>query len=53
MEYRVPLKLDVSRERNTYDVVQAVDDNPLQQSLHKNAVHDSEILRSMGMMGTA
>lgn len=48
MEYRVPLKLDVSRERNTYDVVQAVDDNPLQQSLHKNAVHDSELLKELG-----
>lgn len=48
LEYRVPLKLDVSRERNTQDIVQAVDNNPLQQSLHKNAAHDSELLKELG-----
>ena len=40
MEYRVPLKLDVSRERNTYESVAAVDNNPLHQSLRKNAMLD-------------
>ena len=45
MEYRVPLKLDVSRERNTYDAVQAVDNNPLMQSLRKNAELDEAAIR--------
>jgi len=44
MEYRVPLKLDVSRERNTFDMVSAVENNPLQQSLQKNALADSRML---------
>lgn len=39
-EYRVPLKLDISRERNQYDAVSAVDNNPLMQSLRKNAEID-------------
>jgi hypothetical protein len=34
---RVPLRLDVAAERNTPDIVEAVDDNPLQQSLHRIA----------------
>ena len=45
MEYRVPLKLDVSRERNTYDSIQAVDNNPLMQSLRKNAEKDEAAIR--------
>ncbi len=45
MEYRVPLKLDVSRERNTYDAVHAVDNNPLMQSLRKNAEIDEAAVR--------
>jgi hypothetical protein len=45
MEYRVPLKLDVSRERNTYDSVDAVDNNPLMQSLRKNAEIDEAAIR--------
>ena len=45
MEYRVPLKLDVSRERNTYDSVMAVDTNPLMQSLRKNAELDEAAIR--------
>jgi hypothetical protein len=47
MEYRVPLNLDVSRDRNTYDTVQSVDTNPLMQSLQRNAVHDAAILAKM------
>jgi hypothetical protein len=47
MEYRVPLKLDVSRERNMYDVVDAVDNNPLMQSLKKNAELDERRLMEM------
>lgn len=34
VKYRVPLRLDVSAERNTDAIVEAVDNNPLQQSLH-------------------
>jgi hypothetical protein len=37
IKFRVPLRLDVSAERNTPDIVEAVDDNPLQQSLHRIA----------------
>ena len=47
MEYRVPLKLDVSRERNMYDVVDAVDNNPLMQSLRRNAEKDERRLAEM------
>lgn len=45
MEYRVPLRLDVSRQRNLNEVIQATVDNPLMQSLHKNAEHDDRMLR--------
>jgi len=45
MEYRVPLKLDVSRERNTYQSIEAVDNNPLMQSLRKNAEIDEAAIR--------
>ena len=45
MEYRVPLKLDVSRERNTYTSVSAVDNNPLMQSLRKNAELDEAAIQ--------
>ena len=44
VEYRVPLKLDVSRERNQYSSVEAVDNNPLMQSIHKNAEIDEKAL---------
>ena len=37
VKYRVPLRLDVSAERNTPDIVESVDNNPLQQSLHRIA----------------
>jgi len=45
VEYRVPLKLDVSRERNTYSAVEAVENNPLMQSLSKNAALDDAAVR--------
>jgi hypothetical protein len=46
-EYRVPLKLDISRERNQYSSVEAVDNNPLMasQSLRKNAEIDEAAIR--------
>jgi hypothetical protein len=37
IKYRVPLHLDVSAERLTKDIVEAVDNNPLQKSLHRIA----------------
>jgi hypothetical protein len=45
VEYRVPLKLDISRERNQYSFVEAVDNNPLMQSLRKNAECDAKAIR--------
>ena len=45
VEYRVPLKMDVSRERNTYSAVEAVENNPLMQSLRKNAEIDEAAIR--------
>jgi hypothetical protein len=45
MEYRVPLKLDVSRERNQYESIAAVDNNPLMQSIRKNAELDEAAIR--------
>jgi len=45
VEYRVPLKLDVSRERNTYSAVEAVDQNPFMQSLRKNAELDERAIQ--------
>jgi hypothetical protein len=46
MEYRVPLKLDVSRERNQYESIAAVDNNPLMQSIRKNAELDEAAIRN-------
>lgn len=45
VEYRVPLKLDVSRERNTYSTVEAVENNPYMQSLRKNAELDERVIQ--------
>jgi hypothetical protein len=47
VQYRVPLKLDVSMERNMQSMVDAVENNPLNQSLRKNAIHDSMVLEQM------
>jgi len=46
---RVPLKLDVSRQRNTMDIVAAVNSNPLMasQNLAYNAEHDEKLLQEM------
>lgn len=46
---RVPLKLDVSRQRNTADVVASVNSNPLMstQNLAFNAEHDEKLLQEM------
>lgn len=47
VEYRVPLNLDVSRERNTYSTVDALESNPLMQSLRKNAERDEAAIQEM------
>ena len=46
---RVPLKLDVSRQRNTIDMLAAVNSNPLMasQNLAYNAEHDEKLLQEM------
>ena len=46
---RVPLKLDVSRQRNTQDIVAAINSNPLMstQNLSFNAEHDEKLLQEM------
>lgn len=46
---RVPLKLDVSLQRNTADMVRAVNSNPLMasQNLAYNAQHDERLLQEM------
>jgi hypothetical protein len=41
VKFRVPLNLDVSSERLTPDIVAATEDNPLMQSLSKNAAIDA------------
>jgi hypothetical protein len=43
VQYRLPLKLDISTERNMPAIVDAVENNPLNQSLRKNAIHDSMV----------
>jgi hypothetical protein len=47
VQYRLPLKLDVSMERNMPAVVDAVENNPLNQSLRKNAIRDSMMLEQL------
>lgn len=51
VRYRVPLKLDQSMERNQREIIAAVENNPLMQSINKNAAHDEtvyqELLKSM------
>ena len=46
---RVPLKLDISLQRNTQDMVRAVNSNPLMasQNLAYNAQHDEKLLQEM------
>jgi hypothetical protein len=51
VKYRVPLRLDVSAERLTPDIVAAANNNPLQQSLQKNAQLDAERLMAQRSAG--
>lgn len=53
VKYRLPLKLDVSLERNQPAIISSVENNPLQQSLRRNAEHDQRVLEEVyGKMGT-
>jgi len=45
VKYRAPLKLDIASERNQREIIAGVDDNPLMQSLRKNAELDSAYAR--------
>ena len=47
VQYRMPLKLDISMDRNMPAVVDAIENNPLNQSLRKNAIRDSMILEQL------
>jgi len=47
VRYLVPLKLDQSMERNQREIISAVENNPLMQSIHKNAQHDEELYQEM------
>ena len=46
-KYRAPLKLDVSTQRNQREIIEATDNNPLMQSLRKNAEHDEKLLAQL------
>ncbi|NBO60840.1 MAG: hypothetical protein EBU82_07715 [Flavobacteriia bacterium] len=47
VKYRNPLKLDISLERNQPAIISAVEDNPLQQSLRRNAEADQRTLEQL------
>jgi hypothetical protein len=47
VRYRVPLKLDQSMERNQREMISAVENNPLMQSISKNAAHDEALYQEM------
>ena len=47
VKYRAPLHLDMSAERFTPDMVSALEANPLNQSLRKNAELDAAALRGI------
>ena len=52
VKLRVPLQLDMSLQRNTPDIVSAVESNPLNQSLRQNAERDNEYLQRMLQSGS-
>lgn len=47
VRYRVPLKLDQSMERNQREMIAAVENNPLMQSINKNAAHDEAVYQEL------
>jgi hypothetical protein len=44
VKYRAPLKLDISEQRNQREIIEATENNPLMQSLRKNAERDMQLL---------
>jgi hypothetical protein len=47
VKYRAPLKLDVANERNQREIISQTENNPLMQSLHKNAEHDARLAQEL------
>lgn len=47
VKYRAPLHLDIAQERNQREIISMVDNNPLMQSLQKNAEHDARLLSQL------
>jgi hypothetical protein len=52
VKFRVPLQLDMSLQRNTPDMISALESNPLNQSLKQNAERDNEYLQRMLQSGS-
>lgn len=50
VKYRVPPQLDISAQRNTAEMVAAIESNPLNQSLRKNAIADARLAAQMGFV---
>lgn len=58
VKYRAPLRLDVADHRNQREIIAATENNPLMQSLRKNAEHDERLLTQLkqarpGLFGSA
>ena len=51
VQYRLPLKLDVSKERNMPAIIESLENNPLNMSLRRNAIHDSNLLAEVEAKG--
>lgn len=51
VQYRLPLKLDVSKERNMPAIIESLENNPLNMSLRRNAIHDSNLLAEVQAKG--
>ena len=49
VKYRAPLKLDVANERNQREIIAQTENNPLMQSLRKNAEHDARLAEQLRM----
>lgn len=53
VKYRAPPKLDVSMERNQREIIEQTDNNPLMQSLRRNAEKDERLLGQLQRVGMA
>ncbi len=47
VKFRAPPQLDIGMQRNTPEMVSAIESNPLNQSLRLNAMHDSALAAAM------